>query len=54
MKGYVQDNESIATGKNDFRSVLETARNSQLVVMTLKPQEDTFDHTLVRTLLGKA
>lgn len=40
MKGYVQDIESIATGNNDFRRVLHTARNCQLVVMSLKPQED--------------
>jgi len=40
MKGYVQDIESIATGNNDFRRVLYTARNCQLVVMSLKPEED--------------
>jgi mannose-6-phosphate isomerase-like protein (cupin superfamily) len=40
MKGYVQDIESIATGNNDFRRVLYTARNCQLVVMSLKPQEE--------------
>lgn len=40
MKGYVQDIESIATGNNEFRRVLYTARNCQLVVMSLKPQED--------------
>ncbi len=40
MKGYVQDIESIATGNIDFRRVLYTARNCQLVVMSLKPQED--------------
>jgi len=40
MKGYVQDIESIATGNNDFRRVLYTARNCQLVVMSLKPGED--------------
>lgn len=40
MQGYVQDIESIATGNNDFRRVLYTARNCQLVVMSLKPQED--------------
>ena len=41
MKGYVQDIEAIATGNNNFRPVLYTARNCQLVVMSLKPQEDT-------------
>jgi mannose-6-phosphate isomerase-like protein (cupin superfamily) len=40
MKGYVQNIESIATGNNNFRRVLYTARNCQLVVMSLKPQED--------------
>jgi mannose-6-phosphate isomerase-like protein (cupin superfamily) len=40
MKGYVQDIESIATDNNSFRRVLYTARNCQLVVMSLKPQED--------------
>ena len=40
MKGYVQDIESVATGNDDFRRVLYTARNCQLVVMALKPQED--------------
>lgn len=40
MKGYVQDIESIATDNDDFRRVLYTARNCQLVVMALKPQED--------------
>lgn len=40
MKGYVQDVGSIAIDNNDFRRVLYTARNCQLVVMSLKPQED--------------
>ncbi len=40
MKGYVQDIESIAIDNEDFRRVLYTARNCQLVVMTLKPEED--------------
>lgn len=40
MKGYVQDIESIATSNEDFRRVLYTARNCQLVVMALKPQEE--------------
>ena len=40
MKGYVQDIESVAIGNDDFRRVLYTARNCQLVVMALKPQED--------------
>lgn len=38
MKGFVQDIESIAVKNEDFRRVLYTARNCQLVVMTLKPK----------------
>jgi mannose-6-phosphate isomerase-like protein (cupin superfamily) len=40
MKGYVQDIESIASANEDFRRVLYTARNCQVVVMALKPKED--------------
>jgi mannose-6-phosphate isomerase-like protein (cupin superfamily) len=40
MKGYVQDIESIAVKNVDFRQVLYTAKNCQLVVMALKPQEE--------------
>lgn len=40
MKGYAQDIEAIAIGNDDFRRVVYTARNCQLVVMALKPQED--------------
>ena len=40
MKGYVQDIEAIAIGNEDFRKVLYTASNCQLVVMALKPQEE--------------
>lgn len=40
MKGFVQDIESL-TGKNDkFREVLYTAKNCQLVIMSLNPDED--------------
>jgi mannose-6-phosphate isomerase-like protein (cupin superfamily) len=40
MKGFVQNIENIA-GKNvDFRQVLYTAKNCQLVVMALKPNEE--------------
>jgi len=38
--GYVQDIESVAIGNDDFRRVLYTARNCQIVLMALKPQED--------------
>ena len=40
MKGYVQDIEAIAIGNEDFRQVLYTASNCQLVVMALKPKEE--------------
>jgi mannose-6-phosphate isomerase-like protein (cupin superfamily) len=40
MKGYVQDIGSIANSNQNFRRVLYTARSCQLVVMSLKPQED--------------
>jgi len=40
MKGYVQDIEAIAIANEDFRQVLYTAKNCQLVVMALKPAED--------------
>jgi mannose-6-phosphate isomerase-like protein (cupin superfamily) len=40
MKGYVQNIESIAVKNEDFRQVLYTAKNSQLVVMALKPKEE--------------
>lgn len=40
MKGFVQDIESIAIKNADFRRVLYTAKSCQLVVMSLKPQEE--------------
>ena len=40
MKGFVQDIESLAVGNADFRRVLYTARNCQLVLMALKPKEE--------------
>jgi len=40
MKGYVQDIEGIAVRNEEFRRVLYTAGNCQLVVMALKPKED--------------
>ena len=40
MKGFVQDIEE-ATVKNEaFRRVVYTAKNCQLVVMSLKPAEE--------------
>jgi mannose-6-phosphate isomerase-like protein (cupin superfamily) len=40
MKGYVQDIENLAVRNNKFRQVLYTAKNCQLVIMSLRPQED--------------
>ncbi len=40
MKGYVQNIESIAVKNVEFRQVLYTAKNCQLVVMALKPKEE--------------
>lgn len=40
MNGFVQDIEKLAVENDDFRQVLYTAKNSQLVLMSLKPQED--------------
>ena len=40
MKGYVQDIESLAIKNDEFRRVLYTAKNCQLVVMALKPKEE--------------
>jgi mannose-6-phosphate isomerase-like protein (cupin superfamily) len=40
MKGYIQDIESLAVKNNDFRRVLYTAENCQLVLMALKPKEE--------------
>ena len=40
MKGFVKDIESISVKNEDFRRVLYTARNCQLVVMALQPKEE--------------
>ena len=40
MKGFVHNIEKIATSNQDFRQVLYTAKNCQLVVMSLKPKEE--------------
>lgn len=40
MKGFVQDIESAAVRNDDFRRVLYTARNCQLVLMALNPGEE--------------
>lgn len=48
MKGYVDNIEKITEDNGNFRKVLYTAKNSQLVVMNLKPGEDIGEevHTL--------
>jgi len=40
MKGYVQDIEDITIKNTDFRQVLYTTKQSQLVLMALKPGEE--------------
>jgi mannose-6-phosphate isomerase-like protein (cupin superfamily) len=40
MKGFVKNIETIAVKNEDFRQVLYTAKNCQLVVMSLKPKEE--------------
>lgn len=40
MKGFVDNIEKISEENKNFRRVLYTAKFSQLVVMSLKPQED--------------
>jgi mannose-6-phosphate isomerase-like protein (cupin superfamily) len=40
MKGYVKDIEGLAVKNDDFRRVVYTAKDCQLVVMALKPKEE--------------
>ncbi len=40
MKGYVANIEKLTLAGGDFRRVLYTAPNSQLVIMSLLPSED--------------
>lgn len=40
MKGYVQNIESVSVENEEFRQVIYTAKNCQLVVMALKPNEE--------------
>jgi mannose-6-phosphate isomerase-like protein (cupin superfamily) len=40
MKGFVRNIEALADENTDFRRVLYTAKNCQLVLMALKPQEE--------------
>lgn len=40
MKGYIINIEKVSLENNNFRKVLYTAKNSQLVLMSLKPGEE--------------
>jgi mannose-6-phosphate isomerase-like protein (cupin superfamily) len=40
MKGYITNIEKLSLENENFREVLYTAKNSQLVVMSLKPSEE--------------
>jgi len=40
MKGYVENIEKLTLGNNNFREVLFTSLHSQLVVMSLEPNEE--------------
>lgn len=40
MKGYVENIEKASLENEDFRRVLYTGPNSQLVLMSLKPEEE--------------
>ena len=40
MKGYVDDIEKVTVANEDFRRVLYTGKNLQLVLMTLQPGEE--------------
>src|SRR5512132_22103 len=40
MEGFVKNIEGIAVKNEEFRQVLYTAKNCQLVVMALQPQEE--------------
>jgi mannose-6-phosphate isomerase-like protein (cupin superfamily) len=40
MKGYVDDIQAATVGNTDFRRVLYTGSNLQLVLMTLQPGEE--------------
>ena len=40
MKGFVKDIELLAITNDDFRRVLYTAKNCQLVLMALRPKEE--------------
>ena len=43
MKGFISNIEKLSLENENFRKVLYTANNSQLVVMSLKPNEEIGD-----------
>ncbi len=45
MKGYVDDIEKVTVANTDFRRVLYTGANLQLVLMTLQPGEEIGEET---------
>lgn len=45
MKGYVINIEKDAVKNEDFRRVLYTGKNSQLVLMSLRPKEEIGEET---------
>ncbi|MDP3244826.1 MAG: cupin domain-containing protein [bacterium] len=56
MRGYVENIEQLTLENNNFRKVLYTAKHSQLVLMSLKPQEEIGEevHTLDQFLRVEA
>ncbi len=40
MKGFIQDIEKLAITNQDFRQVLYTPKNCQLLVRSIKPKEE--------------
>jgi mannose-6-phosphate isomerase-like protein (cupin superfamily) len=45
MKGYITDIENDTLENTDFRRVLYTGKNSQLVLMSLRPNEEIGEET---------
>jgi len=45
MKGYITNIEKLLLENQNFRQVLYTAKNSQLVIMSLKPNEEIGEET---------
>lgn len=45
MKGYIDNIEKITLDNTDFRRVLYTAKNCQLVVMNIAPGEEIGEET---------